>query len=103
MSRSNSDASSGGGGGGGGGAGDNNSPIALGVSLGVGIPAVLVALLAWWFPRHRHVFITKDAPVKTTGEATATAEGRESGAAGAEMGGATPGIAVGPDMGKLVR
>jgi hypothetical protein len=26
--------------------------IALGVGLGVGIPAVIVAFCAWWFPRH---------------------------------------------------
>jgi hypothetical protein len=27
---------------------------AIGVGLGVGIPAILVAVLAWWLPRQRH-------------------------------------------------
>jgi hypothetical protein len=32
--------------------GGNSNSIALGVGIGVGLPAVLIALVAWWFPRH---------------------------------------------------
>ncbi|KAF2181485.1 hypothetical protein K469DRAFT_752732 [Zopfia rhizophila CBS 207.26] len=28
--------------------------IALGTGIGVGVPAILVAIAAWWFPRHHH-------------------------------------------------
>jgi hypothetical protein len=31
----------------------SSDKIALGVGIGVGVPAMLIAFLAWWFPRSR--------------------------------------------------
>jgi hypothetical protein len=54
-----------------------SNKIALGVGLGVGLPTVLISILAWWYPRRRHLTIEQPAPQvseipKPPGEAVRT-------------------------------